>query len=94
MKINSEIRIYCCLNENHRTYGDSEIDNEKDIVCKYCYDELVRRLEEANRKIEILESDIVDYTQTIENLENFKDEVIRSPDCPKSISSRIVAEKL
>jgi len=98
MRIDSDVHIECSLNKNHYSYQYRTIDKEEDIVCKDCYEEikseLEHRLDIADQEIIDLKTSIDELNTAIKELEEFKDRVISSEDCPKWVSALVVSEKL
>jgi len=88
--IETETNVYC---DNCNKYNRHPI-KDGDIICRDCYEELQYKLDKVYSEIESLKSDIKYYEEEIAKLETFKEEVINSPDCPKRIASKVVAERL
>ena len=86
--------VYCSLNENHTYYSEGEIKNEDNIICRSCYDNLQQELDDEKDNSEQLRDEIKSLESYIDELEEFKQKVIDSNDCPIWVRNMIVAEKL
>jgi hypothetical protein len=90
----SEVTVYCSEDKNHSSYSSTEIKDDKDVICRSCYEDIKNKLYSATIELSYLKKDIKHYEGLLDELYAFKDKVINSPDCPKEILAIVVAERL
>jgi len=81
-----ETKIYCDFCNNKQPIETH--------ICESCFNDLRNEVDFLNKKVSTLKEEIKYDEELIEKYASFKERVIKSPDCPKSIIAEAVAEGL